>query len=364
MTGAGMATSARLRVLVVDDDANNRDVLGQELDLLDCDPISAADGNAALDRLNEEAVDLVLLDVMMPGLDGFEVLRRMKVEPVFRHLPVIMISARDDLDSVIRCIELGAEDYLPKPFDPTLLRARVGACREKKGWRDQEAAYLHRIEQQLIEIQLERQWADRLLHVILPAPAVAELRATGSIIPRRHEAVAVLFADIVGFTGYCEGHPPEEVVRNLDGLVANCEHLIDAHGLEKIKTVGDGLIATGNLLKAHDDPVTASVRCALSIADAAWQNPAQWRIRAGLHVGPVVAGTVGRSTFSFDIWGDTVNVAARLSAYGDAGGIHLSEAAWRSLSCRFASQRLGPVLLKGKGEVEIYRCDTPARSRP
>jgi DNA-binding response OmpR family regulator len=103
---------------------------------------AATDGRQALQLLQERDIDLVLLDVMMPELNGYEVLERLKADDRLRHVPVIMISALDQVESVVRCIELGAEDYLPKPFDPVILRARIGACLEKKRLRDQEVRYL------------------------------------------------------------------------------------------------------------------------------------------------------------------------------------------------------------------------------
>jgi adenylate cyclase len=345
------------RVLIVDDEPFNRDVLAQELELLEHDAVVAIHGRDALDRLASETVDLILLDIMMPEIDGLEVLRRLKDDARLRHIPVIMISALDDVDSVVRCIALGAEDYLPKPFDPVLLKARIGACLEKKRWRDQEQTYLTQIERQMQEIERERTRADRLLHAILPPSAVAELKARDRVTPKRYEQVAVLFGDIVSFTPYCEQHPAEEVVANLDLLTRACEELVSAHGLEKIKTVGDCVVATANLLEPHADPVLASVRCAFAMAEAARINPASWQIRIGIHIGPVVAGVVGQSKFTFDVWGDTVNVAARLSDFGSDGAVYLSEAAWRQLDGRARGQPLGPVALKGKGEIEVYRCE-------
>jgi class 3 adenylate cyclase/CheY-like chemotaxis protein len=348
---------APARILIVDDEPFNRDVLAQELELLDHEVITAIHGQDALDRLAGDTVDLILLDIMMPEIDGFEVLRQLKDDPRLRHIPVIMVSALDDIDSVVRCVELGADDHLPKPFDPVLLKARIGACLEKKRWHDQEVAYLARIERQMREIERERERADRLLHAILPPSAVAELKALDRVTPRRFEQVAVLYGDIVSFTPYCERHPAEEVVANLDLLTRACEDLVSAHGLEKIKTVGDCVVATANLLQPHAEPVLASVRCAFAMAEAARANPASWQIRIGIHVGPVVAGVVGQSKFTFDIFGDTVNVAARLSDYGADGAVYLSEAAWRQLDGRARGQPLGPVALKGKGAIAIYRCE-------
>jgi class 3 adenylate cyclase/CheY-like chemotaxis protein len=349
--------AAPARILIVDDEPFNRDVLAQELELLEHEGLAAVNGRDALELLRRETVDLILLDIMMPEIDGFEVLRRLKSDSERRHIPVIMISALHDLDSVVRCIELGADDYLPKPFDPVLLKARIGACLERKRWRDQEVAYLAQIEGQMREIERERARADRLLHAILPPSAVAELKARDRVTPKRYEQVAVLFGDIVSFTPYCEQHAAEEVVANLDRLTRACEELVSAHGLEKIKTVGDCVVATANLLEPHADPVLASVRCAFAMAEAARVNPAGWQIRIGIHLGPVVAGVVGGSKFTFDVFGDTVNVAARLSDYGVDGAVYLSEAAWSQLDGRVRAQPLGAVTLKGKGEIAVYRCE-------
>jgi len=135
----GSRPTDRGRILVVDDDEGNRDVLARRLSREGYAVTVAADGSAALEALASVPVDLVLLDVMMPGMDGYEVLTRLKGEPKLRAIPVVMISALDEIASVARCIELGAEDYLAKPFDPVLLRARIGACLEKKRLHDQEA---------------------------------------------------------------------------------------------------------------------------------------------------------------------------------------------------------------------------------
>jgi len=348
------------RILIVDDEPLNLDLLEQELELLDYATVSAPDGRQALELLQRTPIDLVLLDVMMPGLDGYEVLRRIKDDHRLRHVPVVMVSALTELSSVVRCIALGAEDYLPKPFDPILLKARVEACLEKKRLHDREAAYLRRIEDQLRIIEQERERSDRLLHAILPAPAVAELKSSGGVLARRHDEVAVLFADLVAFTAWCESHPPEEVVANLDRLAHDCEALVSAHGLEKIKTLGDGFLATGNLLEPLADPVMASVRCGAAMQAAAAANPAGWRLRVGVHVGPVVAGVVGRSKFSFDLWGDTVNVAARLSGLGAEAAVYLSGQAWERVAGRCLCTPLGPIELKGGRRIVVYRYEDAA----
>lgn len=132
------SASAWGSVLVVDDDENNRDLLFHRLQRQGYDAVTAENGKQALDLLVSGAFDLVLLDIVMPEMDGFEVLRRLKSDDRLRHIPVIMISGVGDLDSVAHCIEMGAEDYLPKPFQPTLLQARITASLEKKRARDRE----------------------------------------------------------------------------------------------------------------------------------------------------------------------------------------------------------------------------------
>jgi len=349
--------SAPARILVVDDNEDNRYTLTRRLRREGYEDVAlATNGREALDLIAARPFDLILLDIMMPEMNGYEVLERLKADAGLRHVPVIMISAISELDSVVRCIELGAEDYLPKPFNSVLLRARIGASLERKRLHDREAA--HRA-----EIERQRARADQLLHAILPAPAVRELQSAERIAPRRFEDVAVVFGDLVGFTSYCERHPAEEVVANLDRLALDLEQIASRHALEQIKTTGDGFMATANLLEPHADQVMASARFAFEMVEAARRNPACWQIRLGIHVGSVVAGVVGRSKFTFDLWGDTVNTAARLSALGSEGAVYLSGDAWRRIEGRCPGHRLGRVSLKGKGEVEVYVC-APPDARP
>src|SRR5207249_10119278 len=172
----------------------------------------AENGIEALKLLKTETFDLLLLDVIMPIMDGFEVLEQLKAEPLLRDIPVIVLSASDQLDHVVKCIQKGAEDYLTKPFSPVLLQARIGSCLERKRLRDQETRYLRQIEE-------EKQRSDELLHVILPRDIAAELKATDAVKPRRFEKVGILFCDIVEFTAYSAQRGPEEILSHLQTLV-------------------------------------------------------------------------------------------------------------------------------------------------
>jgi CheY-like chemotaxis protein len=343
------------RILIVDDNDVNRDMLSRRLERQGYAVAAAGGGQEALDLVGAKEFDLVLLDIMMPGMNGFQVLAHLKSDEALRHIPVIMISALDEMQSVVRCIEIGAEDYLAKPFDPVLLKARIGACLEKKRLRDREVSYLQ-------QIQAEKARADALLHVILPDEIVEELKATNHVKPRRHEAVAVLFCDIVGFTPYCATRTPEEIVRNLQELFEAYEELCARWSMYKIKTIGDSFMCTAGLIEPLDNPTANAVGCGLEMVDTARRLSAHWEVRVGIHCGPVMAGVVGRRQYLYDLWGDTVNTAARVESHGVKGAVCISAEAWRLVAHAFTGESLGMVPVKGKGEMEIVRVLAPTPS--
>jgi class 3 adenylate cyclase len=335
-------------LLVVDDNDVSRDVLMRRLVRQGHTVAEARNGREALERVRSQPFDLVLLDIIMPEMDGFQVLRHLKADDSLRHVPVIMISAFNDIDSVARCIEMGAEDYLPKPFNPTLLRARISACLEKKRLRDREQLYL-------AEIQRERERADGLLHVILPGEIVKELKETNTVRPRRYEGVAVMFCDIVGFTPYCDNKPPEQVVQYLQGLIEAWEEIALRHQVEKIKTIGDAFMAASGLLTRPANPVLACLRAGLEMIAACQALPVGWDLRVGVHAGTVVAGVIGRRQYLFDLWGDTVNTAARMESHGVPGAVTLSGDAWAQVAELCRGESRGPITVKGKGQIAMYR---------
>jgi len=335
-------------LLVVDDSEANRDMLARRLERLGYRVSVAENGRVALERIRSEPFDLLLLDIVMPEMDGYQVLQQLKADEALHYLPVIVLSAIDETDSAVSCIELGAEDYLSKPFDPVLLQARISACLEKKRLRDQEALYLRQIEE-------EKRRSDELLHIILPHEIAEELKATNEVKPRRHEDVAVLFCDIVGFTGYCDRRQPHEVIPHLQRLVESYEDIALRHDLQKIKTIGDSFMAACGLLKAVDNPVFQCVQCGVEMIATARSLPTGWDVRVGIHIGPVVAGVLGQRQYLFDLFGDTVNTAARVESHGITGSITLSDAAWRQISDRCRAESLGLIEVKGKGPLEMFR---------
>jgi adenylate cyclase len=337
-------------LLIVDDSEDNRFTLASRLKREGYENVTcASNGRCAVELLAERSFDLVLLDIQMPDMDGYQVLEHLKTDTVLRNIPVIMISAVDAIESVVRCISLGAEDYLPKPFNAVLLRARVAACLEKKKLRDQEAVYMRQIES-------EKRRADELLYAMVPPGAVRELKATSQVRPRRYDEVAVLFCDIVDFTPYCDQNPPEKVVEELQTLVGEYELIARRHEMEKIKTIGDAFMATAGLLNPVPDPISASLQCGLDMVAASRRIEPKWEVRVGVHFGPVVAGIIGQRQFAFDLWGDTVNTAARIAAQASPGAVVTSGATWHRIRDRGRGRSLGYMDLKGKGRIEIIEC--------
>jgi adenylate cyclase len=336
--------SVASRILVVDDNASNRDLLSRRLQREGYRVTSAEGGAAALAMIAAEGFDLVLLDLMMPGMSGFEVLSRLKADGSTRHIPVIMISALDELDSTVRCIEAGAEDYLPKPFNPILLRARIGACLQKKRLLD--------------ELHAEKERSEALLLNILPRTIVERMRRGETVIADRVAAATILFADLVDFTSLADRFSPEETVALLGDIFSRFDALAGRHGLEKIKTTGDGYMLAGGLPEDRPDHAVAVAKMALAMLDAVEAagrtagEPLQLRI--GLNTGALIAGVLGTHKFVYDVWGDTVNTAKRMESYGLPGRVHVSAATRQALGDAFRLEPRGLLDVKGKGPMETY----------
>jgi adenylate cyclase len=291
--------------------------------------------------------DMILLDIVMPEMDGYEVCSKLKADPSTRDIPVIFLTAKTEAEDESRGFEVGAVDYIHKPFSPLVVLARV-----------QTHLMLREAREQLAR---EKRLVDRLLDNMLPGAAVKELKNTGKVVPLRYENVAVLFVDLVSFTSYCDHHTPEEVVSSLGDLFILFEECARRNGLEKIKTIGDAFLATAGLLEPSADPLRAAVNCALEIGEATPKLGLGWQVRSGAHLGPVMAGIVGRERYQFDIWGDTVNVAARLTSAASPGTVGVTEALGAGLSGLTVTPR-GAVELKGKGPVPIVEVTRPAAS--
>ncbi|MDA7965788.1 adenylate/guanylate cyclase domain-containing protein, partial [Ruegeria sp.] len=338
-------------ILVVDDIEANRSLLARRLER-DGHQVRTADGGyAALKMMSGQSFDLVLLDLMMPDINGFDVLTRMKDQDALRDIPVIMISALDEIDSVARCIEAGAEDYLPKPFNPILLQARINAALEKNRWRERERHYL-------AQMEAEKQKYEDLLHSILPHQIVTRLNGGETTIADRHNDVTVLFSDIVGFTEMSAKRPPAHVVHYLNQIFSGFDETATELGVEKIKTIGDAYMVAAGVPDGRADHAEVIVEVALRMLDQVEalnrETDYPMHIRVGVHSGPVVAGIIGSHRFLYDVWGDTVNFASRLESTGAPGRVQLSEATAKRVRHLFDISEPVDTRIKGKGQVKTY----------
>ena len=328
-------------VLIVDDTPTNVSIIANVLQGKFKTKI-ATNGEKALALAQAlDKPDLILLDVEMPGMDGYEVCRRLKSAPSTANIPVIFLTGKTEHEDEKMGFEVGAVDYIHKPFSTEIVLARVQT---------------HLSLQAAIKTAEEAtKEADILLHALLPEKAAEEIKTIGTVIPRRFENVAVLFCDVANFTAYCDNHEPEDVVARLDALFVIFERLSQKYNLEKIKTIGDCFMSAAGLLNDVDDPLRAAINCGLEMSSVLIDANLGWEVRVGIHIGPLVAGVVGQERYQFDIWGDTVNIAARLVAHAKPGCVAVVEDVWKSVADDYSGESLGEQKIKGKGSLPIYR---------
>ena len=321
-------------ILIVDDNEDNRYTLQLMLESDGHERITcAAGGNEAIALIEKEKFSLVLLDLMMPDLNGDEVLKVIKSDPDQRDIPVVMISADTNVDKVSQCIELGADDYLPKPFDPTILRARIGAALRRQSLRALENEYVGKIEN-------EKRHSENLLRNILPVEIATRLRNGESNIADHFDDATVIFADVVGFGKITARMKAYEIVACLNQLFSEFDRLAEDAGIEKIKTIGDDYMAVSGVPTPRANHVRMGAKFALDMVAATARLrsrlPAPFPIRVGLHSGPVMAGVIGPRKFAYDGWGDTVNIAARLEAASQPNRVLASAATVKGLGSDYS----------------------------
>jgi adenylate cyclase len=336
-------------ILVVDDEPFNVDYLEQELEELNYHIITASNGKEALDQVRSGQPDLILLDIMMPIMDGFAVLGELKADPFLRHIPIIVISAVNDLESVVKGIQLGAEDYLPKPFEPTLLHARISASLEKKSLRDQQR---------------------KLLHTFASETVAEQLMVNGFSLGGKKIKASLMFTDIRSFTTLSEKSDPADTIEFLNDYFAAIFEPISLHGGIINQIIGDGLMALFGITNPNSDHQKDAVLAALDMLETlksfnekqAVSGKPQIRIGIGIASGAVVAGYAGtqhRATYT--CVGDIVNLAARIESHTKE--VHrpiLFDAETRVwLPESILVDPLGEVIFKGRTmPVQVYSVKT------
>ena len=341
------------RLLVAEDNKVNRLLLARSLELQGHQVGTAENGRVALEMLRRDPYDLLLLDIHMPEMDGFQVLEALAADPQLRDLPVIVTSALEDLEHVVRCVELGADDYLHKPVNPVLLKARIGNSLEKKRLRDREK-------------ELVRRFAT--------SEVAQDLQESGFALGGRRVRGTVMFSDIRGFTAMVEKQSPEETIELLNTYYTLMFDAISGRGGVVNQMIGDGLMAIFGAPLTLADHSAAAVRAALDMiemielfnAERALTGKAPLAIGVGIATGEMIAGYTGtleRATYT--CIGDTVNLAARLEAHTKLAEhpILIDAAARDGAGDAVATEALGPVQFRGKAEaVEVFAVRRPARA--
>ena len=336
-------------LLVVDDNEDNRYTLKQRLSREGYNNIvEAADGSTALELMAAQPVDLVLLDVLMPKTDGYQVLEHMQGDASLCNIPVIVISAVDDMESVVRCIEAGADDYLPKPFNAMLLRARVRSSLEKKRLRDES-------QQKLVDVS-------RVFGKYLPQ-RVAEAIVSGRDEPQPvHAEATILYTDIEDFTRISESMQPQHVVEMLNEYFEAIIEPVTALGGVVTQFQGDAMLVSFNLPvpdRRHADRAVQAAARIQEILKIRRFAGIRLRTRIGITSGKVLAGNVGTGNrVSYTVHGDAVNLAARLEHLNKDYGsdVLISGETVRKLADTHPIEPIGWVAIRGKStDMEIYR---------
>ena len=359
-------------ILIVDDTPDNVRLLSTILSEEGYQVRKALNGKRALATVQEFPPNLILLDVMMPEMNGYQVCAQLKSSPKTSSIPVIFLSALDDVVDKVKAFDVGAVDYITKPFQDKEVLARVAnqlTIQSQQKLLQEQTKQLEELverlqneikERQGVELALRvaQKKSDDLLLNILPAAIVENLKKGESSPAERFESATVLFADLVGFTSLAARISPLELVDFLNKIFSKFDELTEKHSLEKIKTIGDAYMVVGGLPVPRADHAEAIANMALdmqeAIANFKTDTGEPFQIRIGIHTGPVVAGVIGTKKFIYDLWGDTVNVASRMESQGLSGSIQVTAAVYEQLKDRYLFEERGAIPVKGKGDTSVY----------
>lgn len=340
----------KIRSLIIDDDSFIRSLLGDLLEMnfphvevLD----TASSGEEGIKKIKKTNPDLIFLDVEMTDMTGFEMLQQFQ-NPTFQ---TIFITSYNHY--ALKALRMNALDYLLKPIDVEELKQALDKCVS----RVENQAQQETVKQTLNNLE-------QLVLNILPKQIAKEIERDGVAKAKRYELVSVMFADIKGFSQHAERLNPEELLTELNHYYSAFDLILEKYGVEKIKTIGDAYMAAGGIPSQNTTNPKDTVNAALAIRDFVEQTSVAkksqgklpFEFRIGIHSGPVVAGIVGIRKFAYDIWGDSVNIAARIETNGLTGKVNISQSTYELLKDvpNFSFTSRGKILTKGKGELEMY----------
>ena len=339
-----------MKVLVAEDNADSRQLMVDILDSQGYEVLTAPDGVFALETARQEIPDLIILDVNMPRMNGFDVCAKLKANPELASIPVLMLTALGRVEDRVKGLGLGADDYLVKPINPRELLARVDTRMRAK----QESDHL-RATQQQIRSTFERFVAAEVVEQLLADPDQVSLGG-------RLQEISVVFADLQGFTTLSErfASTPEKVIGVLNRYLELMVATLKQHGAAIDKYLGDGVMALFNTPLAQPDhalrAVTAAVRTREALPDLykEYESDFQLRVNFGIHTGRAVVGNIGTAELmNFTAIGDTVNTASRLQGIGKNSQVIVSQAAYDQVKDHVIAHNLGPHYVKGREEAVV-----------
>ena len=349
---AGLTMPAyQATILVVEDAPVNQRILRGLLEREGSRVLVAGNGRLALDLVQGEIPDLVLLDILMPEIDGLETCRQLKLREATRDIPVIFISSLDETADKLKGFEAGGVDYITKPFHPAEVLARVATHLNLRSLQ-----YQLREKNRLLEV--ERGKSEALLLNVLPVRVARELMDHGHCTPQCFAEVTVGFIDIVEFTASASRLTPECLIDELNALFTAFDHIAETHRCERMKTIGDAYLFVCGLSERnprHTEAMAAAALDSIAWLEARNRDAQQrWQVRIGLHAGPVIGGIVGVNKYLYDIFGDTVNIASRLQQLARPMHICVSQTVRDRLADEFVLAGPERVVMRGKGEQDIY----------
>ncbi len=364
-------------ILYVDDEENNltsfRAALRRYYNIF-----TALSGAEGMEIFAKHDIHIIVTDQRMPNMTGVQFLQHLPDEPDNIRM---ILTGFSDIEAIIEAINTGkVYRYITKPWDKDDLKITIDNALEAvrlrrdnkhliKELQEYNEHLEEKVKQRTIEIETksalleaEKAKSDKLLLNILPEEIADELKRFGRSYARKHAQVSVLFADIKGFTSIAESMMPDELVNQLDESFCGFDHIIEKHGMEKIKTIGDCYMCASGLPLSNTDNAIVAINAALDIqefildfnASKKIQNLPAFEIRIGIHTGPVVAGVVGIRKFAYDIWGDTVNLASQMEQHSEPGKINISGDTYLLVKDNFVSTYRGKIPAKSKGEIDMY----------
>jgi class 3 adenylate cyclase len=331
------------------------------------------DPSAALAMATEFGPTVILQDLVMPGVNGLDLVRAFRADEATQRVPIIVLSSKEEAATKAESFAAGANDYIVKLPDKLELLARIQHHSDAFVHRlERDEAYKLLLQQQemlsqlLLKVSEEKQKSENLLLNILPESVASELKEAGVVRAMRFELAGVLFADFCDFTAISHTMSAHELVFELNECFSGFDRIARAHGVEKLKTIGDGYLCVAGVPEPRPDALVSLARTALEIRNQIAARRTEkmadgspyWDVRVGLHCGPLVAGVVGLHKFAYDVWGDTVNLASRMESAGAPGRVNISDEFRAHLPAGAVFEPRGLVFVKGKGEIEMFFLDS------